>query len=305
MLADSLGFHPALFVFPSESQILPYVIRKAESYGDMTFLTNRRRLANQLCRAKPFWRANGRKRLVLADHELCVAGLAETIDAVFTHFASREGKSRWGEKSPMNLLHMRSLAEVFPGARFVHIIRDGRDAAQSFERRFGFLPSESIYRWRRALSEGQAQGAKLGGERYLEVRYEDLTAEPERSMRKVCEFLDLPFDPIVLNSSMRMADPSLKSGDARIKQNSGKWQEYFSDKQTVALERIAGRKLRQLGYGVSLDGATDPNRLQLLWWRGRGVIRRTIIHFRQRGWAGLHGYIKSIAVAVKQSIAGR
>jgi hypothetical protein len=305
MLADSLGFHPALFVFRHESRVLPYVIRKAQSYGDMTLLANRRRLADELGRAKPFWQANGRMRLVLTDRELNQIGFAETIDAVFMHFAKREGKARWGEKTPMNLVHVQSIAEIFPHAKFVHIIRDGRDAAQSFERRFGFMPHETIFRWRCALSEGQAQGAKLGDERYLELHYENLTAEPERWMQIVCEFLDLEFDPVVLTSSMRMAGPNLTSGVPRMMQNSGKWQDYFDATQTRALERIAGRKLRELGYFVSLEGAADPNRLLLLWWRGRGVLRRTIIHFRQRGLAGLHGYIKSIAVAVKQSIAGR
>jgi hypothetical protein len=305
MLADSLGFHPELFVLQHESRILPYVIRRARSFGDMTLLANRRQLADELCKAKAFWHANSDSRLSLTDQELGEAGFAETIDAVFMHFAECAGKSRWGEKTPMNLLHMESIAGVFPRAQFVHIIRDGRDAAQSFERRFGFLPTETIYRWRHALTEGQAQGARLGPVRYLEIRYEDLTAEPECRMRKVCEFLDLTFDPVVLNASMRMADENLKSGDALIKQNSGKWQDYFSTGQIVALERIAGQQLRHLGYVVSIDGAADPDRLQLMLWRVMGIVRRTMLHFKQRGLAGLHAFVKSVAVAIKQSIAGR
>ena len=306
MLADSLGFHPWLFMFPYEPRVLPYVIDKARDYGQLARIEERRRVAEELCNAKPFWHANGRKRLVLSDEELHAPGLAATIDAVFMHFAAAKGKRRWGEKSPMNVLHMTRLAEVFPDARFIHIIRDGRDAAQSFERRFGFVPEETVYRWREVLQVGQQQGRALGAGRYMEVRYEDLTAEPASWMRAICEFLGLPFDEAVLSSSMRMAGPQLKEqGEGRMTPNSERWKEYFSMESRLRLERIAGAKLSDLNYEVDLKGNLDPSLWSRRFWRLKGLVRRTLMHFRQRGLAGLRGYLKLAALSFKQNSVRR
>lgn len=305
MLADSLGFHPQLYMFPFEVRLLPYLIKKARAGLDLGQFQGRRRIANELCASKPFWHANGRKPLVLDDAELARPGLAATIDAAFMHFASTTGKRRWGEKSPMNLLHMELLCSVYPQAQFVHIVRDARDAAQSFHRRYGFVPDETVYRWKRAVRAGRTSGQRLGAERYLEIRYEDLTAEPEAWMRRVCNFLSLPFDPVVLGSSMRMTDAIMSAEESRIMQNSGKWRDYFSPGDVARLESYAGKTLAELGYATTLQGDLDPSRLRRLAWRISGTWRRTRLHFRQWGWAGVRGYLKRIPASIKQARAGR
>jgi hypothetical protein len=197
------------------------------------------------------------------------------------------------------------LAHVFPTAKFVHIIRDGRDAAQSFHRRYGFCPPETIYRWKRIVAQGRIQGAALGSERYLEVRYENLTAAPGDWMARICHFLDLPFDPVVLSSSMRMADAAMASSENRIVTNSGKWSGYFTPRQVAELESISGRQLHALGYEATTLGDVNPSRINLLWWRALGVVRRSIDHFRRWGWAGVPSYLRFLAVSAKQVASGR
>ena len=306
MLADSLGFHPGLFMHPYEPRILPYVIEKARAYGQLENIEDRKRIAGELCNVRPIWHANGRRRLVLSDDELRRPGLAATIDAVFMHFARAKGKRRWGEKSPMNVLCMTRLAEVFPEARFIHIIRDGRDAAQSYERRFGFVPEETVFRWREVVRVGQEQGQALGARRYMEVRYEDLTADSARWMRSICDFLDLPFDEAVLTSSMRMAGPHLKEfSQGRMTPNSERWKVHFSMESRLRLEKIAGGKLYELGYQVELRGQDTPGLWTRRIWRLTGLTRRTYLHFRKFGWSGLRGYLKLAALSFKQNSVKR
>jgi hypothetical protein len=305
MLADSLGKHPGLYVFPHEVRLLPYLIMKAQESGACATLAQRRAVADELGSAKPIWHANRWQDLRVSDETLARAGIAETIDAVFTELAGRVGKARWGEKSPMNILHIELLARTFPQARFLHIIRDGRDAAQSFHRRYGFVPQETIYRWRRVVAKGRESGARLGSARYFELTYEGLTSDPDRWMLRVCEFLGLPFDPVVLSSSMRMVDPGRVNGEQRIIANSGHWSTYFSPAQQRDLEAISGRYLRELGYSVSTDGQDDPFRWRLAWWRTVGVVRRTILHFERWGIAGVPAYLRTLATSAKQAATGR
>ena len=134
---------------------------------------------------------------------------------MFALYTSRQGKARYAEKTPINVLHIELLADVFPEARFIHLIRDGRDVALSYlDTDFGAssLP-EAAVQWRRFVRKGRRSGARVGAHRYQEVRYEDLVADPDTVLRSLCEFIDLPFDPSMLRYHERAGS---SSGTRRI-----------------------------------------------------------------------------------------
>jgi hypothetical protein len=307
MLADSLGRHPELYMFPLESKVLPYFIAELNRFGDLTSRPNRRRLADEVGRAKPYWQANGKSPLILDDSDLegcntfgCIVG------RLYRHLAIRQGKSRWGDKSPINVQHIRALSGHFPDARFIHIIRDGRDAAQSFHRRWGFSPRHTVWRWKRIVTEGCSQGAAIGATRYLEVRYETLTTEPESEMRRVCSFAGLRFDPVVLESSMRFMDPRNQGASSgRIVKNSQKWRSYFDARELAGLEALAGRVLANLGYPVQSAGDAELTSLQRRLLRLRDGVARTRYFFGQHGLRGLPTYLRFVSASRKQWSSSR
>ncbi len=286
MLADCLGRHPDFYMFPRETRVLPYLMRRAGRGGDLDRIAGRRELADGLGRSRAFRLENGGRAVRVADEELASVGFAATVDAVYRRFARAQGKTRWGEKTPMYVQHMVALGRHFPHARFLHIYRDGRDAARSFHRRWGFEPRRTIYRWKNVIADGRRQGAQLGPGRYLEIRYEELTAEPEAVLRRVCAFVGLAFVPAVLTSSMRYADPALAArGQGRIVANSGGWLTYFTPGEQVALERIAGRMLDELGYEVRhCRGDADPPALALALWQMGDRLRSARRQLRVAGW---------------------
>jgi hypothetical protein len=181
---------------------------------------------------------------------------------MFLQLAAAEAKSRWCEKSPNNTEHMLAIAELFPSAKFVHIIRDGRDCAASTHRRQRRTPALTIYRWRQVVADAIANGQLLGT-RYMQLRYEDLTAEPELWMRKICDHVELDFHPQVLSSSMPQSAKSKKRKYAtggQIEPNSEKWRTYFSKRQVRKLESISGELLASLCYDVTNSlGNRTPN----------------------------------------------
>jgi hypothetical protein len=85
---------------------------------------------------------------------------------------------------------MLDLAEIFPGAKFVHIIREGREVARSFYR-LGWSPSTTaaLKRWHHAVAIGRVLGKELGPSQYFEVSFESLLADPERSLRGIVGFV--------------------------------------------------------------------------------------------------------------------
>jgi hypothetical protein len=275
MLLDCLGRHPQLYAFPRETRLIPYLMARESSYGDLEADDNFLRLWNDVRQLAVFREANGHVPVPLpADWRQHPRRLAAVLDAVFRHFAAVHGKQRWCEKTPQHVQHLVSLAAQFPAARFVHVIRDGRDCAASFNRRWQRQPELTVYRWKKVVNMGREQGRRLGARRYLEVRYEDLTAAPEASLRRICDFLGLPFHAAVLDS----AQPYLQTGHAGaqrgLQRNSGKWRTYFTPPTLDALERIAGRTLAGCGYDTRFpDADTDLRPWRRKYWSARETVR--------------------------------
>lgn len=301
MLAEALGRHPELYMFPQETRVLPYLVHR---YPDSILhdLSARRALADALGRSRAFWRCNGNQPLVLSDEVLVALNdFSSVVDAMYGHFAQLEGKQRWGDKSPMYLQHIDVLAQVFPNARFIHIYRDGRDSAQSFHRRWKQSPSRTIFRWKKAIALGREQGKRLGIARYFELSYEDLTADPENWMRRVCAFAGLDFCPAVLSSSMQYMDENARQvAQGRMIQNSNKWRTYFNSDQIDELEQIAGKTLADLGYTVKLQGDKDLSSARLYWLKWQDWINFSIHHITAFGVRGLVPFFFRVRDALMQ-----
>ena len=126
-----------------------------------------------------------------------------TIEEGFRQFyrlyAARFDKPYCGDKTPLYCRELNSIRRVLPEARFIHIIRDGRDAALSL-RRMWFSPSQDIETLAAYWSKNirSARRAGLGRPDYLEVRYEDLILNTQRVLERICEFLDLVFEDSML-----------------------------------------------------------------------------------------------------------
>ena len=190
---------------------------------------------------------------------------AEFIDLFFTEYAARAGCTRWTEKSPGNVKALGFLFEHFPKAKFIHMIRDGRDVCCSYlqwfephykrikvDARFAAITWNEWIRYGRAYSDFP---------NYIEVRYEDLTAQPERVLRELFEKLELRWDPAVLEYHQRdhRNRPGLGVGrSAGIKKpvytsSQGRWRRDLKYEDRVTFERISGSLLRELGMADSPD----------------------------------------------------
>jgi hypothetical protein len=120
--------------------------------------------------------------------------------SVQADYMRARGKVRWVEKSPVYTLHLELIEEMYPDAQYIHLVRDARDVVASTKDRWGWRPAlgTALRKWPLYVTTARDFGRKVGRERYLELRYEDLVAEPEKKAREVLEFLGEPWDPAVL-----------------------------------------------------------------------------------------------------------
>ena len=197
------------------------------------------------------------------------------LDAVYTLYAEKHGKRRWGDKSPSYLLHIPLIERVLPEARFVHIIRDGRDVALSIAPLW-FGPSsvrEAAAWWVKTVEAGRAHGRLA--QHYLEVRYEELVLDTEPTLRRICTFLELPWSDAILRFHERAPERvaevvrEFRSDDGELiatveqrhaihrltaeppaAQRIGRWRTDMSDAERRDFEATAGALLRELGYAA-------------------------------------------------------
>jgi sulfotransferase family protein len=195
---------------------------------------------------------------------------SEAIGAIFETYAERQGKERWGDKTPLYMQQLPLLERLFPDAIWVHLVRDGRDAALSFlELPAGFSGKtwaqphtvpQFAARWRTEILAARRLG-RHAGSRYLELRYEDLVAEPERELRRICEHGSLPWEPGMLDHT-RVSDAANMPEHRNLAQpptpGLRDWRSQMKREDAVAFEQVAGDVLRSSGYELVDPGARYP-----------------------------------------------
>jgi hypothetical protein len=217
-----------------------------------------------------------------------ITNMPEFIDALFRINAEGENKALWLDKTPYYILHIPTLLAAFPDAQFVHIIRDGRDAALSMLERAAdirvFNVSEGAHLWRRYVEAGRSAGRLLSAHQYLEFRYEDMLQDPEATVRRVCEFLGEEFSEKVIDFQ-KSRDPNIKTPllkQGLQKNNREKWREGMTTYQMHVFEAVAGDTLSACGYELSAP------------IRPLNLIERISYNLHQRVMARLNPHPKDI-----------
>lgn len=191
--------------------------------------------------------------------------LADSIRMFFRLYAQRQGKPRFGDKTPYNAECMDHIHGLMPEARFIHIIRDGRDVALSYRDKW-FGPGQdlekAIHFWSDRIQHAREQSKRLPDNVYLEVRYEDLIAAPEDTLQKICRFIDLPFNPAML----------------RYYETASKRLEEIQDHRNQTGEVIVPRS-QHLSIHVNTHRPPDPNQIEK--WR-TGLSKEEQDFFWQR-----------------------
>ena len=222
---------------------------------------------------------------------------ADFLAVVMRLMAEAQGRRRWAECTPANVFYLKQIHAAFPRARFIHMVRDGRDVALSLTRQrwISPLPWDSQHRlpvaalfWQRNVSIGTRDGSQLGSA-YREVRFEDLVRAPRTTLQEVAEFVeeDLDYDFITANPVGSVEHPNTSFGADDDFSPVGRWHEGMSDAELFHVERLIGNSLIAKDYQLSRGrGAALPAPSSLKrftyktiwrlrhWWRNKTVMGR-------------------------------
>jgi hypothetical protein len=135
------------------------------------------------------------------------AKFAQFFDHFKTEYALSNGKTRWADKTGKYALSLDYILRLFPTCQIIHMVRDGRDVVASHHDKWGYWSAiKATVKWPRYIDAARSAGAKLGSERYTEVRYEELVREPESTMRTLLTFLQESWDAGVLEHDKKPHD---------------------------------------------------------------------------------------------------
>jgi hypothetical protein len=231
------------------------------------------------------------------------AGFRDVIGAIYSIYAERRGKRRYGDKTPLYMLHPELLEHAFLRPVYVHIVRDVRDAALSFEAMPEGPPAGWLWprglvdfacRWRSQVERVRRFGSTVVADRYVELRYEDLVAEPARKLREICPRLGLTFESSMLDYH-RGVDPS----DARFANHprladppspaTRSWRDRMTPADVEGVEAVAGDLLEELGYERAFPRPSAPARARGLVvaasGSGKSAAARLLFPIARRSFA--------------------
>lgn len=123
--------------------------------------------------------------------------LRDFFDTFCTNYLTQRSKARWVEKTGSNGYYLRHILKLYPRARIVHMVRDGRDAVCSLLGRDP-RPYHCVSHW---LYNVAAALAWRGHPAYIEIKYEDLATTPEPTLQRLCAHLEVEFEPAMLERS--------------------------------------------------------------------------------------------------------
>lgn len=173
-----------------------------------------------------------------------------------------KGAAVVGDKDPKNIEFLRFIHDYFPAARIIHIVRDPRAVVLSrmkaeWSRHRGFLSHVAIYNLQ--LQKGIRDGRNLFGRNYYEIIYEDLVTNPEQQCEQLCQWLNIPFDPGMLNFQ-QSSHEIIKGREINWKgdcfkpvqpANKDKWTSGLNRRQICVIETLNSPWFSQFGYRKS------------------------------------------------------
>jgi len=219
-----------------------------------------------------------RARLVEATRRFC--------DEVFGELAALldPKASRILERTPWHAKHLDLIARIYPDARILHIIRDGRTVTRSLlAQPWGpATMDEAAAEW--ASTVEAARSAQVP--HYLEVRYEKLRADPIEGIGQVFAWLDLPFDMTLRSQVSEEAAVPQNMTFADAPEDIGVWWSHLSAEEQEDFDGVAGSLLRSLGYTHDPANGTPRHRRRAPGTqRVRAVLQQFGFRLRRSRWS--------------------
>ncbi len=271
LMRDYLGV-----AFGTESQFIVHYYRRLHRYGSLDNDANLRRLVGDILGER--WFARSRKfggfapslDATLADvRQRTYRGV---LDAVFGQLAKHLGTTRWGDKTPEYTHDLAVIGELFPDAKYIHMLRDGRDVALSVMGRYWGAKNAftAAQEWKEAVGQVDDFLVSIPDEQKLVITYEGMLSKPVEAFAQMIDFLEID------NRDNKLLDAVSESIAADLmRTNYDKWRTKMSPADRRRFERVAADTLAHHGYETMIEeDANEPSALSRCYWWCDNKLRK-------------------------------
>ncbi len=263
LLRRLVDAHPQIAITP-ETQWIPRFFTRRKGLSPQGLVTPK--LIDKLVAHRRFFLLGiERDELVALLKSRQPISYADFVGGIFDLYGRARGKEWVGDKTSGYVRNLRVLHELWPAARFVHIIRDGRDVCLSVmswskaDRATGFFQSwdhdpvsTAALWWSCNVHFGREVGQTLEKKKYYEIRYDLLVANPAEECAKLCEFLAVPYHDFMpqFHEHRPAVSAEIEADHAWMPVTSGlrDWRSQMSAVDVQRFEASAGDLLESLGY---------------------------------------------------------
>jgi hypothetical protein len=281
--------HPEIGV-PQESHAYNHFYNIRHLYGDLAVRHNQELLLKDIVTFGDVRLWSPALDIQDANRKISGPGFGAVFDAIMTSWANGQGKSCWGEKTPSHVDFVDPILADFPDIKIVHITRDPRDVCLSMIRaRFGpknYFAAATA--WNKYLSKMTDLKERSTNRKIIEIRYEDLLANPESVLRVLCTGLGVDY-----SDSMQQFydDKHPYNTDATNLENlrkplmianAGKWRREFSARAIETIESITAVHMANYGYSPSREGLPEISKPRRVMYKLDNRLKRIVSMIRNR-----------------------
>ncbi len=197
--------------------------------------------------------------------------LRDLLESVFSSYCKSEGKSIWGNKTPSFFRKIDILHALFPDAKFIHIVRDGRDVFDSFRK---IDPSKNnvaimALDWRYKLSRIERSFKRIPASNRVTIRYEDLLHNGEETVKQVCSVIGVEYESKMLEF-YKSSHKNTSSTHSKLifkplcEENLNKWKKNLTRREVNIITLLTRGYLKKNKYEVVSNMITITDLLFLL-----------------------------------------
>jgi len=189
--------------------------------------------------------------------------LKNLIEEMFRSYCRNNSKSIWGDKTPSFFRKIDILNLLFPDAKFIHIIRDGRDVFDSWRKMDPSKKNVAVaaIEWRYKLSKIEKSLRFVPDKNRLTIRYEDLLEQPEIMIESICSFLGIAYESDMLDF-YRKSHCNVGEHHSHLifqpinKNNKEKWRKNLTVREVKTFSILSGHFLKKYSYEIPDESIT-------------------------------------------------
>ncbi len=256
---------PTTYGSPVETHFIPKYFKKLDHYGNIEQKDNFTRLIKDILSERPVMQWKLDIDIEKFHSELDVCEYSEIVHKLCMMYFEHKGKTSWGDKTPHYILDSDIIYRLFPDAKYLYIVRDGRDVALSLLKKL--WGPNNVYAcaeyWKQCNAETDTLALMRKHDRVFELTYEGLLDQPSKVVEKIYMFLGEPY-----------SEESVKSLIEKINRiNFNKWKKEMKPDEVRLFETMASNTLKRFGYEATFE-ESELKKIEKWFWKAHNDFFR-------------------------------